>query len=236
MMLSANEDLILSILQILSKLRREHHSTSLPMKLLILSDIHGHTEHAEALHRACDGADALIACGDFTTFGNRLEIQQVADALRPKDLPCYFVIGNCDILNVSDDLDGWTHLHGRVLPFNGWLFAGLGGALPCPSRTPTEFPEATYTERLQAIRAASAGQSDRLILVSHQPPFGTAADRLPSGHHVGCRALRAFIDDVQPACCLTGHIHEAASRAPCGKTLVVNPGPFAQGLFTTLDL
>ena len=67
-------------------------------------------------------------------------------------------------------------------------------------------------------------------------PFGSAADMLPGGQHVGSHALRAFIDDVQPACCLTGHIHEAESRSWLGRTLVLNPGPFSHGKVATLDL
>ncbi len=86
------------------------------------------------------------------------------------------------------------------------------------------------------MREACGTRTDRLILVSHQPPFGTAADRVPGGRHVGCLALRAFLDEVQPACCLNGHIHEAISRPRVGRTILLNPGPFSQGNVATLDV
>ena len=62
------------------------------------------------------------------------------------------------------------------------------------------------------------------------------ADALPGGRHVGCQALRAFLDEVQPACCLSGHIHEAASRTKLGRTVLLNPGPFSHGNVAVLDL
>ena len=48
--------------------------------------------------------------------------------------------------------------------------------------------------------------------------------------------MRAFLDEVQPACCLNGHIHEAISRPRVGRTILLNPGPFSQGNVATLDV
>ncbi len=206
------------------------------MKLIVISDLHGNLAHVDALHGACAGADALVICGDFTTFGDQARIQSVADAVRVEGLPCYFVTGNCDAMPLDGALEGCQNLHGRVVEFGDWLFAGISGSLPCPSPTPGEFKESVYTRLLANVKEACGARADRLVLVVHQPPYGTAADLVPVGDHVGCHALRAFIDEVQPACCLTGHIHEAASRSRVGRTVVLNPGPFAWGNFATLEL
>lgn len=206
------------------------------MRLAVISDLHDSLAHLAQLRASLRGADALVVCGDFTTFGDRARIQRMADAVRPESAPLLFVLGNCDAMAADGALDGGDNLHGRVVERDGWLFAGIGGSLPCPSQTPGEFPEASYTRLLAAFRQASAGRAERLVLVSHQPPYGTDADLLPSGVHVGCHALRAFIDDVQPACCLTGHIHEAVSRSQVGRTVVLNPGPFSRGNVGLLEL
>ena len=206
------------------------------MKLTVVSDLHDSVEHLEVLRRSCVSADALVVCGDFTTFGDRERIQAMADALSVEGKPCYFVIGNCDTMAVDEALDGWLNLHGRVLSLDGWLLAGIGGSLPCPGHTPSEFSEGAFERLLESIREECGSRADRLILVCHQPPFGTGADLLPGGQHVGSRTLRAFIDRVQPACCLAGHIHEAASRSVVGRTVVLNPGAFKQGCVATLDL
>lgn len=204
--------------------------------MAVITDLHDSVAHVAALRHAAQGADALIICGDLTTFGDRERIQMMADAVRLEGVPCYFVPGNCDAMPVDGALDGCSNLHGRVVELEGWLLAGLGGSLPCPSHTPDELKEAAFAGLLESIKQACAERADRLILVSHQPPYGTAADRLSSGRHTGCRALRAFVDEVQPACCLTGHIHEAASRTRVGRTLLLNPGPFTQGNVAVVDL
>lgn len=206
------------------------------MKLTVISDLHGKLTHAGAVRQACGQSDALIICGDFTTFGDQEHIQAMADAVAVEGKPCYFVIGNCDAMAADGELVGCHNLHGRVLPLGHWLLAGTSGSLPCPSQTPSEFPEIEFERHLSRLKALCGSRADRLILVSHQPPFDTAADLLPDGRHVGCLALRRFIDEVQPACCLSGHIHEAASRSTVGRTIVLNPGPFAQGNFATLEL
>jgi len=206
------------------------------MKMTVISDLHGNVAHTETLRRVCVEADVLVICGDFTTFGDQEHIQAVADAVAVEGKPRYFVIGNCDAMAADGKLAGCHNLHGCVLPLGDWLLAGLGGSLPCPSHTPGEFQEADFERLLSGVKLTCGSRADRLILVSHHPPYDTAADLLPSGRHVGCRALRRFIDEVQPACCLTGHIHEAASRSWVGRTVVLNPGPFAQGNFATLEL
>lgn len=206
------------------------------MKLAVISDLHGSVAHVGALRQACVGVDALVICGDFTTFGGQQRVQSMADAVRIEGLPCFFVTGNCDAMPPDGALEGCQNLHGRVVAFGDWLLAGISGSLPCPSHTPGEHQEDFYARLLAQVKKACKTRTDRLILVSHQPPFGTAADLIPGGPHVGCHELRHFIDEVQPACCLTGHIHEAASRSRVGRTVLLNPGPFSQGNIATLDV
>ena len=206
------------------------------MKIIVISDLHDSVAHVGALHDACVGADALVVCGDFTTFGDQAHVQSIADAVRVEGLPCFFVCGNCDSMPPDGVLSDWQNLHNRVVAFGDWFFAGISGSLPCPSPTPCEFKETFYTQLLANVKETCGSRADKLILVSHQPPFGTQADFLPVGKHVGCHALRAFIDEVHPACCLSGHIHEAASRSNVGRTLVLNPGPFSRGHIATLEL
>lgn len=206
------------------------------MRLVVISDLHDSVEHVPALQAQLEGADALVVCGDFTTFGDRSRIQRVADAIRQERVPLFFVPGNCDAMPADGALAGCHNLHGRILERDGWLFAGLGGSLPCPGHTPGEFPEDHYLRLLAEFRRGCEGRAGRLVLVSHQPPYGTDADFLPSGLHVGCHALRTFLDEVQPACCLTGHIHEAGSLSRVGRTVLLNPGPFAKGNVASLTL
>ena len=179
------------------------------MRLIVISDIHGNTRHVDALHRACAGANALIVCGDLTTFGDRKEIQKVADTLRPEGFPCFFVLGNCDSnVGMATELDGWTNLHGRTVPFGEWLLAGLGGASGKYSAKPNDTMPHDYDAGFRALCDAYAGKQpdNRLILVTHVPPLRTGADKRMGGQHVGAGRVRMFIDTVKPAYCLCGHI------------------------------
>ena len=97
------------------------------MRLVVISDLHSNVEHVVALRAACVGADALIICGDFTTFGDQAQVQCVADAVRVEGLPCYFVTGNCDAMPPDGTLDGCQNLYGRAVPFGDWVLAGICG-------------------------------------------------------------------------------------------------------------
>ena len=89
----------------------------------------------------------------------------------------------------------------------------------------------------RALDAAAEGLNPDLpwVLVTHQPPRETIADRVHGGAHVGSRAVRAFIERHRPAVCFTGHIHEGRGVDSIGPTKVVNPGP-ARGGYALAEL
>ncbi|MEL6527750.1 MAG: hypothetical protein AAFQ07_18785, partial [Chloroflexota bacterium] len=68
-----------------------------------------------------------------------------------------------------------------------------------------------------------------------------------SNQHVGSKAVRAFIERVQPLVCFTGHMHECVTIDRIGDTQIINPGPvwkskkyayteIEDGVVTTLDI
>ena len=62
-------------------------------------------------------------------------------------------------------------------------------------------------------------------MVTHAPPFNTAADRIENGEHVGSSGIQKSIHEFEPQINLCGHIHEAKSVSKIGKTTdVANPG------------
>jgi len=86
----------------------------------------------------------------------------------------------------------------------------------------------SLARELSAIEAAIPPGA-RLFCAFHGPPHGTALDQVAAGVHVGSREVRAFLERVQPALSLHGHIHESpvvsgrfADRV--GRTICVNPG------------
>lgn len=206
------------------------------MQILLLSDIHGHTEHLATLKDAIAEADLVCLCGDLTSFQGPAAALRVVSAVGKPLSQLMAVSGNCDEMGVEEKLtEKGIGIHGKVRPAGGISLLGLGGSLVTPFRTPNEFRE----EELAAVlaRAMEADKADGpLVLLSHQPPLESCADRLSSGVHAGSRAVRDFIDEQHPVACLTGHIHESHGIEKRNGTLIVNPGPLAQGRFATVHI
>jgi len=53
---------------------------------------------------------------------------------------------------------------------------------------------------------------------------------------VGSSALRAFIDQRQPALVFCGHIHEGRGIERLGKTLVANCGTAYEGCYASAEI
>ena len=64
----------------------------------------------------------------------------------------------------------------------------------------------------------------KIVLVTHQPPYGTKLDRLGQ-RHVGNEDYRKFIERIEPKVAISGHLHETVGLSDSiGKTKIVNPG------------
>lgn len=85
------------------------------------------------------------------------------------------------------------------------------------------------------MEGAAERGAERLILFTHEPPFNTKADELPSGH-VGSNALRHIIENHQPNLNVCGHVHEAKSKDHIKHTKIVNVGPSSNGHFLAITI
>lgn len=201
------------------------------MQILLLSDIHGHTEHLVKLADDIAEADLVCLCGDLTSFqGPAAALRVVAAINKPLDA-ILAVSGNCDEKNVEEALvKKGVGIHGRIKSVGEISMLGLGGSLITPFRTPNEYREEELALFLSQARQEHHAGSP-LVLLSHQPPLGSCADRLASGVHAGSRAVRDFIAEKHPIACLTGHIHESRGIEKQNGTLIVNPGALAHGRY-----
>ena len=199
------------------------------MKIIALSDLHGEVRPLRDVAADLFGADVVLLAGDITNFGGAHAAREVVREVREYNDRLLAVPGNCDTPEAARCLteEGIT-LDARHVVIDGVAFVGVGGSLPCPGRTPNEITEADFAARL-AQAAAGIEANAPLILLTHQPPFDTAADLAGSGRHVGSHAVRAFILGRRPLVCFTGHIHEARGRDDLGGTVVLNPGPLRRG-------
>ena len=195
------------------------------MRVIAVSDIHNHITSIDLLKAQLSWADVVILSGDITHFGHRRDAEPIIEIIQKSKKTILAVSGNCDHPDVEDFLnERGIGIHGQCRVLDGVVFVGSGGSLPAPVGTPNEKTEKEIANLLEdGIKDAPADLP--LILVSHQPPYNTKADRIFNGSHVGSRSVRSFITQYRPVICFTGHIHEGIGVDTLGNTVVVNPGP-----------
>ena len=200
------------------------------MRLLIISDIHGSIEKLKELSVKETEIDVLLLAGDLTHFGGRQQALPLVEILRSFKVPVLAVHGNCDRTGVADLLEEeGIFAHGKLVSAAGVPLIGLGGSLPAPIPTPSTYSEEEAAAVLGAL-ADGIGGSEWILLV-HQPPVESGADRIAAGRHVGSTSVAEFIRNHRPSLVCTGHIHESYSVSSFGESLLVNPGSLKDGRY-----
>lgn len=199
-------------------------------------DIHEQTANVRRIPELGEAAAVLVS-GDLTNRGRRNAVERIIQDIQRVNPRVYAQIGNMDFPEVEDFLrQQGMNIHARGLDLgNGVGLMGVGYSTPTPFGTPGEVSD----EQL-GVWLAQAHEPVKhlphLLLVAHNPPYGTATDKVDGRIPVGSRAVRDFIEAFQPQVCLTGHIHEARAADHIGKTQVINPGPLAGGGYALIRL
>ncbi|MGB6012790.1 MAG: metallophosphoesterase [Desulfobacterales bacterium] len=199
-------------------------------------DIHEDISRVNEIPELSD-AEGVIISGDITNRGGIRKASQLLEVIYRLNPSIYAQIGNMDRAEITTYLDekGWNiHATGKQLAEDIGIM-GVGYSTPTPFRTPSEVPDSMLAQWLNK-GYAQIKHLPKLILVAHDPPFGSKAADLPFGENVGNRSVLEFIQRIQPDICLTGHIHEAASEEFIGKTKVVNPGMLCMGGYVRIRL
>jgi uncharacterized protein len=193
-------------------------------RLLVFSDIHNDARALERLMAI--EADYYFAAGDLVSWGRGLD--KMGGIMQPRQGRVYVLPGNheseADIAAFCSRF-GFVNFHGGMLEIEGTRVAGLGYSSPTPFDTPGEYSEEEMADRLAKFTPEKLDDSARLIMICHAPPLDTALDRVHEGLHAGSRAIRDFIEKVQPAHFFCGHIHEAEGVVvQMGSTRAMNVG------------
>ena len=182
-------------------------------------------------------ADGVIISGDITNRGDQRRASLLLDMVVKVNPNIFALIGNMDHASIVPFLEekGWNiHAKGRRLAEDIGIL-GVGYSTPTPFLTPSEVPDEKLAEWLYQ-GYENVKHCKKLVLVAHDPPYGSKTARLPSGENVGNRSVREFIERVQPDICITGHIHEADGEDFIGKTKVINPGMFCMGGYVRIQM
>ena len=204
------------------------------MIIVAITDIHARTKALTSLSDQLQSADLLLLCGDITHFGHRREMADILQLVKGINPSVLAVTGNCDYPDTEKFLvDENLSLNATVREFRDLTLFGLSGSLPCPGRTPNELTEEEFGVLLGNLVIP---EGKPLLMVSHQPPYGTMNDEVSKDQHVGSKTIREHIQKVKPLICFTGHIHEGIGIDHIGNTAVVNPGPAGTGSYVRAEV
>lgn len=173
--------------------------------------------------------ELIVISGDMTNFGGPAEAASVLEAARRACAQVLALPGNLDRPEVIPYLEAQgvaLHGHGRII--DGLGIFGCGGSNLTPFHTPIELSEDEIFDTLLRGWRELRGHRPALM-ICHTPPYATKCDRLSNGTAVGSSAARRFIEEFQPAVCISGHIHESPGVDFIGATQVLNAGPFKGG-------
>ncbi|MCX8183809.1 MAG: metallophosphoesterase family protein [Crenarchaeota archaeon] len=192
------------------------------MRVFACTDVHLRLSLLEEALKTSKDADLAVFLGDLTVYGKGLDAG--LEKLKALNDNVFIIPGNNETpeeLGHKASILGIVCLHGEKKVFKGFTFAGVGGSLPTPFNTPFEIGEDEFKRVLSGFKGLN-----RLVLLSHTPPFNTSLDLTSMGEHIGSVELRRFIEEESPLACLCGHVHERAGLSErIGETLVINPGP-----------
>ncbi len=201
------------------------------LRILCFSDLHNDVAAAEriALDAGKQGAGVMISAGD-------LALEEEHDlalyrALAGAGLRVLCVPGNHDGDEPYRQVvchPGFEDIDGHVVERDGLLVAGWGirhydHDLSGPDRS-IQQEDSVLAHVLAAVDKAGP---ERSILVTHLPPWGLRVARDRDGIDRGNTQLRSWVERVQPALVICGHVHHAKPMVSrIGRSRVVNPGPY----------
>ncbi len=189
------------------------------MKFLTFTDLHEDKSVLKILLKRIsqDDIDFVICAGDISTFGRGLK-----HALRQFDQigkKFYVIPGNHEsdemLKEASKGLSNCIIFHKRAFKIENYVFLGYG--TDGFSLEDAEF-------RKIAREWYGKYKGEKIVLVTHGPPFGTKID-LMEKRHVGNKDYRKFIERVTPKLVICGHLHETAGvMDQIGKSKIIHPG------------
>ena len=190
------------------------------MKILVFTDVHEKNKFIDILIKKAKQVDLLVCCGDLSWFGHSLE--NMVKKLSKTGKKMLLIPGNHESKQEIEYLCGkysyLVNLHKKSYVSDDVIFFGygnLGFSLVEP-----------LFEKLVPSFKKKIKEGQKIVFVTHGPPFGTKLDYLPFFEHVGCKSFNKFIKDVKPNYYFCGHLHENFGvKDIIGKTKIINPGP-----------
>ena len=191
------------------------------MKILAFVDVH---EDMKALNKIIDKSKdvkLLVCAGDLTVFEHNMDL--MLSTLNSIGKPILIIPGNhetsTNLRKACSLFKNMIYMHKRSYEVENYLFLGHGrGGFS------TNNPN---FEKIAKIFSKKITKEKTIILISHEPPYGTKLDFI--GGHCGSKPLRKFIDNNHLNLVVCGHLHENRNKIDkVNNTLIINPGPYGK--------
>ena len=189
------------------------------MKLLCFVDLHGDKPLLNKLIKRAKepDIDLVVMAGDLTVFESGLRyFLRKLNGIKKKILVLH---GNHEGYNVfkkmTKEYEYCLDLHKQGMKIEDYIFLGYGGG---------GFALEDSEFRKVARQWYGKYQKEKVILITHGPPFGTDLDRLGK-RHVGNKDYRKFIERIKPKLVICGHLHENVGLKDKIKGVqIIHPG------------
>ncbi len=188
------------------------------MKLLAFTDLHASKTKLKILLKKAEFADILLCAGDISSFSHNLK--KILLNFKHLKKPVLIIPGNHETPQDLEkvNLPFLIPIHKKICKINNWVFIGYG--------TDGFSREDRGFERFILKAKEKIKPEDKVILVTHGPPYNTKLDYLPLYGHAGNKSYRRAISILKPDFYFSGHLHENFKKIDkIGKTLLLNPGP-----------
>ena len=189
------------------------------MKFLAFVDLHADKQQLKLLLELVkeDDVEFVICAGDISQFGSG--IRMVLEKFNSIKKPFYVIPGNHEddeMMTVLAKEYSFIHnFHNKVFQLKDYVLLGYGEG---------GFSKEDANFRQVAREWYSKYNGQKIIFVTHGPPYGTKVDKVGQ-NFVGNIDYRKFIERIKPKLAICGHIHETAGVVDqIGETKVINPG------------
>ncbi len=194
----------------------------MPIKFLVLSDIHNQEVTLQNIIKVVLDFEVpptiCIVAGDITNFGTIDDLNKMLNVITPNFNETIFIAGNCDPYFKLNELETTAkHIESRPHKIDSFTAIGFGRQDPLIN---------------QRILRKLSRAKEKVCLLTHAPPYGTAADKVSFDRHAGSKEL-AYTIEKYPNIFLSisGHIHDSPAIDSLNGCTIVNPGPITRGNF-----
>ena len=189
------------------------------MRIMAFADPHESLVSIKEVEKRAKNADIIICAGDISIFEQ--ELDAFLSRINKMGKTVLLIHGNHEGEQLTETLcqglKNLVFIHKKLHRVGDYLFIGYGGG-------GFDDYEPDFEKFIEKNKA-KIKPDDKVILMTHGPPYGTKLDIIGRGHH-GCKSYTKYIKILKPALYVCGHFHETfGAKDKIGKTLMINPGP-----------